>query len=77
MPSVLNRRRVVHPRVWHVYFLVPTGPAPDLVSWLPARIIIILTPSSTCRIEEFQRKLQEVRLEADLEQVVITECIKV
>lgn len=29
------------------------------------------------RIEEFQKKLQEVRLDANLEQVVIHECVKV
>ena len=29
------------------------------------------------RIEEFQKKLQEVRLEANLEQIVIQECVKV
>ena len=29
------------------------------------------------RIEEFQKKLQQVRLEANLEQIVIQECVKV
>ena len=29
------------------------------------------------RIEEFQKKLEEVRLEANLEQAVIHECVKV
>jgi len=60
--------------MWHVNFIVSKKPSADLVRFAPN---YYYSDPAAFRIEEFQKKLQEVRLEANLEQAVIQECIKV